>query len=177
MANKLYQTSSRELFQKYPNSVFIESGSYYGDGVQAALDAGFKTIHSIELDEKLYKHCADRFKDNVDVNIIFGDSHLVLDDILSEIDSPVTFWLDGHWAGTGTARGKYESPLVKELEAIGRHHIKNHTILVDDLRCWRKKVQGFDRESLINACLQINPEYKISFDKGYIENDILIAKL
>ena len=173
---KQFQTSSKELFQKHPNPVFIESGTYYGDGVQAAIDAGFKTIYSIELDENLYKLCADRFKDNTNVEIIFGDSHLVLDDLLHKIDSPATFWLDGHWAGGGTSRGKYESPLVQELEAIGRHHIKNHTILIDDLRCWNKNVQGFDKVTLIKACLQINPYYTISLDKGYIENDILIAQ-
>jgi len=176
MVTKFYQTSNKELFSKYLNPVFIESGTYYGDGVQAALDAGFKTVYSIELDGKLYLHCEDRFKDNENVHIIFGDSHLELDNLLSEINSPVTFWLDGHWAGDGTSRGKYESPLVQELEAIGRHHIKSHTILIDDLRCWNKDVQGFDREMLSKACLQINPEYKISFTKGYIENDILIAK-
>ena len=172
----MYQTSSKELFQKYPNPVFIESGTYYGDGIQAAVDSGFETIYSIELDEKLYRHCVNRFKDNMNVHIIFGDSHLVLDDLLSMIRSPITFWLDGHWAGEGTSMGKYESPLIKELEAIGRHHIKTHTILIDDLRCWNKDVQGFDREALSNTCLQINPEYKISFGKGYVENDILIAR-
>ena len=96
---------------------------------------------------------------------------------MSTIVSPATFWLDGHWAGGGTARGKYESPLIQELEAIGRHHIKTHTILIDDIRCWNRDVQGFDREALSKACLQINLEYTISFSKGYIENDILIAKL
>jgi len=172
----MYQTSSKELFSRYPNPVFIESGSYYGDGVQAALDAGFNNIYSIELDEKLYIYCTDRFKDKMNVNIIFGDSHLVLDELLSKITCPATFWLDGHWAGDGTARGKYESPLLKELEAIGRHHIKTHTILIDDLRCWDKRIQGFDRQVLSNACHQINPKYNISFTKGYVENDILIAE-
>jgi len=172
----MYQTASKDLFQKYMNPIFIESGTYYGDGVQMALDAGFETVYSIELDEKLYVYCVDRFKDKANVHIIFGDSHLVLDDLLSKITSPSTFWLDGHWAGEGTARGEYESPLIKELEAIGRHYIKTHTILIDDLRCWNKDIQGFDREALSKACLQINPEYKISFSKGYVENDILIAQ-
>jgi hypothetical protein len=173
----MYQTSSKELFQKYPNPVFIESGSYYGDGVQAAVDAGFKIIYSIELDAKLYMHCVNRFKDNPGVNIIFGDSHLLLDYILSRVNTPATFWLDGHWAGEGTARGEFESPLIKELEAIGRHYIKNHKILIDDLRCWNCGVQGFDKETITEVCLQINPEYKITFENGYAENDILVATI
>lgn len=171
----MFQTSSKELFSRYPNPVFVESGSYYGDGIQAAIDAGFKTIYSIELDPALYMHCINRFKDNEFVNILFGDSHLILDYLLNKVNDRVTFWLDGHWAGPGTSQGKYESPLVQELQAIGRHYLKDHTILIDDLRCWDKSVQGFDTELLIAECLKINPAYKFGFERGYVERDILVA--
>ena len=41
--------ASVELFKKYPNPVFIETGTCHGIGVQMALDAGFKYVFSIEL--------------------------------------------------------------------------------------------------------------------------------
>lgn len=171
----MYQTASKELFQRYMNPVFIESGSFMGDGIQMALDAGFKKIYSIELSENLYRKCVVRFRDNENVNLIFGDSHLVLDDLLIGINERVTFWLDGHWAGDDTAIGRYESPLIQELEAIGRHHIKNHIILIDDLRCWNRDVQGFDTEIIRQKCLEINPAYRFTFENGYMPNDILAA--
>ena len=39
--------SNTENFRKYPNEIFIETGSYMGDGVQQALDAGFKNVVTI----------------------------------------------------------------------------------------------------------------------------------
>ena len=172
----MYQTASVSLFSKYPNEVFIETGTYQGGGVQLALDAGFKTVYSIELDVNLYKHCVERFKDNPSVHIVQGDSHLVLGEIIKHIDCPITFWLDGHWAGEGTSMGKYESPVIQELDIIGSHHIKSHTIMIDDLRCWNLNVQGFDWKMIQEKCLEINPEYIITFADGYVPKDILIAR-
>ena len=39
--------SKKENFQKYLNNYFIETGSFVGDGVQQALDAGYKNIISV----------------------------------------------------------------------------------------------------------------------------------
>jgi hypothetical protein len=172
----MFQTSSKELFQKYPNPVFIESGTYYGDGAQAALDAGFKTVCSIELSQELYLHCKQRFKKIDNVIMFLGDSQTILNEILDEFNEPITFWLDGHWAGEGTAKGKYESPLIQELEIIGKYHKDKSIILIDDLRCWKKDIHGFDLETIIRKCLEINPKFQFSFENGYVPNDILVVR-
>ena len=39
-------SGSAAVFSKYPNPVFIETGSHTGDGIQFAIDAGFQTIIS-----------------------------------------------------------------------------------------------------------------------------------
>ena len=44
--------SKVENFKKYPNPVFVETGSLMGDGIQQALEAGFQKVISIELSEK-----------------------------------------------------------------------------------------------------------------------------
>ncbi len=173
----MYQTSNKELFQKYLNPVFIETGTYYGDGVREALLAGFETIYSIELSKELWEYCLNRYKDYPNVHLVFGDSHLVLDELLNKINEPVTFWLDGHYAGEGTTMGQFESPLLQELEAIGRHHIKTHILLIDDLRNWSVAVQGFDTEIIIRKCLEVNPDYKFTYENGYVPNDILVARV
>lgn len=167
--------ANKELFEKYLNPVFIESGSLYGDGIQSAIEAGFKEIYSIELAQPYYDHCVERFKNVSYVYIILGDSHLVLGELLSKIDRQITFWLDGHFCGGDSGFGKYESPLVQELEIIKTHPIKTHTILVDDLRCWKKETHGFDTATITAKLLEINPNYSLVFRDGTAPMDILIA--
>ena len=166
--------ASRELFQKYMNPIFIETGTYYGDGVQQAIDAGFKVICSIELSPNLYSHCIERFNsDNVFLSL--GDSAKVLPILLKEINEPITFWLDGHYSGEGTAMGSQNTPLLSELDIIKNHPIKNHTIMIDDLRGWYKDTHGFDTLDLMKIITGINPEYVFKLENGFIENDILVA--
>jgi hypothetical protein len=154
------------LFKKYLHRIFIETGSYQGDGIQMALDAGYEKVYSIELAEALFLQCSERFQDNLNVRVIFGDSANELPKLLKDIDEPVTFWLDGHWSWGETARGETDSPLIKELEAIREHHIKTHTIMIDDLRCWTLKEQGFNVKSLMNIALTINPAYRFTIEDG-----------
>lgn len=169
--------ADKNLFQKYLNPVFIETGSLVGDGIQNALDTGFKMIYSIELSKALYDICVNRFKDNDNVHLIFGDSSKELSRLLSMIKEPVTFWLDGHYSGGPTAIGDLDSPLMEELEAISNHPIKNHTLIIDDLRCWTISSHGFDTMSIMKKILTINPAYFFIYANGHIENDILIAKI
>ena len=168
---------NRELFKRYPNLIFIETGSYYGDGIQQALDAGFKRVYSIELSEEFYRECIKRFLDVRKVRLIFGQSQTVLETLLPLIKKQVTFWLDAH--------DDNSSPLLKELEIIKSHHIKTHTILIDDLRTWSIEKNGFDVDVLKSKLLEINPDYIFSLEDGYIpgsdvigyEKDILVAKV
>lgn len=168
---------NRELFKKYLNPVFIETGSYYGDGIQQALDAGFKRVYSIESSEELYNECIRRFRGIRKVRLMLGESQVVLKELLAKINKPATFWLDAH--------NETESPLLKELEVIKQHHIKTHTILIDDLRTWSIEKNGFDVDVLKSKLLEINSNYIFSFEDGYIpgsdvigyEKDILIATI
>ena len=89
-------SANKGLFEKYPNPIFIETGSMGGDGIKQALDEGFKVIYSIELAEKWYLHCVERFKKVPGVHMINGDSGELLEGLLKIIDKPTTFWLDGH---------------------------------------------------------------------------------
>lgn len=163
-----------ELFRKYLNPILIESGSFRGDGIQAGLDAGFRKIYSIELSEKYYDICCMRFR-GMNVHLIPGDSSEQMQELLSLIDENVTFWLDGHYSGEDTAIGKSNTPLLQELEIIKNHHIKNHKILIDDLRGWRHDTHGFDTLDLMKIILSINPEYQFRLENGFIEYDILTA--
>jgi hypothetical protein len=163
-------SNDSSLFKKYINKVFVETGSCVGVGINRAIEAGFEEIYSIELSEKLFEVCTGYFKDNSKVHLYFGDSRFVLKDIIDKIDEPITFWLDAHRTG-GLTVGELAPPLFEELEQIKNHHIKAHTIMIDDLRCW-----GNDwNERLKKEILTINPNYKFIIEDGTFEKDVLVA--
>lgn len=146
------------------NKIFIETGSYIGLGIEAALRLGFEEIHSIELSEKYYNICKERFKNNTNVHIHFGDSGIVLPEILQNTKSGITFWLDGHFSCLDTACAtNYVSPIQKELDAIEKYYNSDHVILIDDIK-------DFNQES-------INWNNKINNKCGYITKKELEEKL
>ena len=169
-------------FKPYLNPVFIETGTGGGDGILAALKCGFKKVISIEVDESLYQLCRGKFKLNDKVTVYLGDSIDVLPKILKGIDKRCTFWLDGHYSGEGTGYGKEYVPLMEELKIIAQHHIKNHTLLLDDMRLLRThtaewKDLKYSIEDVEKMIYSINPNYKITYAFGVVPNDILIAQV
>ena len=169
--------SNTENFRRHKNDVFIETGSLIGDGVQFALEAGFPEVISIELSDKYFEETRKRFESNPKVKIIHGDSYKVLPDVIRGIDKRITFWLDGRHSCGDTALGDYWTPLMQELDAIKEHPIKDHTIMIDDMRCWEEPnpVHGFFKDDIYKKLEEINPEYKFEFLDGHQEKDILVA--
>jgi len=169
-------------FERYKSPVFIETGSYCGEGIEGAITANFKTIYSIELSEHYYKVCQELFKGNKNVHLLFGDSVEVLPKLLKTLDCQCTFWLDGHWCGDVSAGESNPVPLMEELQAIKEHHRKDHIILIDDMRLLRThdaewkdlKYSVLDLEKMLRS---INPQYNIFYESGVTPDDVLIAHL
>lgn len=168
-----------ECFKDYVNPVFVETGSYSGDGIQAALDSGFDRVISMELNPPNYNECKSRFMDNPKVNVVYGDSANGLFDIIEKLDCQITFWLDAHYSGDGSPTGEVKYPLLYELNQIRRHPIKTHTIIIDDMRCWKgfDPLRDHDYTNIIDTVMAINPNYKIKFVDGTEPNDVLIASV
>lgn len=172
---------------KYPNKYFIETGTYQGDGIEKALKTEkFQYIYSIELDT--LRHIVNKEKYGIydNVTLIKGDSGKLLKLILKHIDVPCTFWLDAHFCADDAEYGDKWSPIIEELEAIKNHPIKNHTILIDDYRCMDN--MHFDKErnipigfpgkkKLLEMLQEINPDYRITFLKGAVKNDVVLARV
>jgi hypothetical protein len=55
--------------------------------------------------------------------------------VVTRLDGPALFWLDGHYSAGITARGSLETPVQRELEII-LASANDHVILVDDARCF-----------------------------------------
>jgi hypothetical protein len=88
--------------------------------------------------------------------------------ILSSINEPILFWLDGHYSGGETAKGEANTPILKELEFILRHPIKNHVILIDDARCFIGENDYPTLRELAVFVSGINNELNFT-----VENDII----
>lgn len=164
-------TLSLEVLKKYSNNVFLETGSNMGEGIQIAIDAGFKRIISFDIEEKYVNICKNRFISNNSVQVFLGDSGTDIYKFISDINESITFWLDGH--------GYYSVPLLNELEQINKHHLKNHTILIDDVRMFSNDLwNNLSQESVLNKIKQINDKYIFSYEDSFnAKNDILVAKI
>jgi len=170
--------TTAEVFRKYPNKYFVETGTYVGDGIQNALQAQFREIYSIELSPYHYQCSSDRFHGCPNVHLFLGNSASMLSQVLNQIDAPATFWLDSNYSSGNTARGETNTPILQELEAIALHPIKTHTILIDDVRLFGSIEFDFiELEEITAKIFEINPNYRISFEDGYVMRDVLVAKI
>lgn len=166
----------------YLNPVFIETGTNTGLGVKEAISHGFKKIISIDIEERYIAAAREEFTSDkypdVEFEFVEGSSADVLGDIISNLNEKITFFLDGHGCG--------KNPLGAELEAIKNHPIKDHTILVDDVRMlghnhgYFGEFWGEDtrRDIIIKAVMEVNSDYKISYHctpNGI--NDLMVAKI
>ena len=157
---------------RFSPKVFIETGTYYGDKIDA-LKHLFVKIISIELDKELYEKTKQRFKNYSNIEIIQGDSSEILPKILPNTNGKILFWLDAHYSGGITARGRNDTPILNELKAILNNHPKNNIILIDDARHFIGKNDYPTVDELINYLRKDN-NLNINFK---IENDIIIIQL
>jgi len=120
--------------QKHNHKIFVETGTYMGETLYMMKNS-FDELYSIELSSLLYKKALKVFRGISHVTLIHGDSGKQLKLLLKKIEHSVLFWLDAHYSGGITVRGKQETPIVSEIKAILSHNFK-HTILIDDARCF-----------------------------------------
>jgi hypothetical protein len=173
-------TLTRAVLDKYPNQIFVETGTLWGDAVQIALDCGFGKIYTIELNADLVANARRRFSTEISqgrVHVIEGDSFQLFPKILGHLLAPATFWLDAHWDGGPV--GRFKCPLPTELDALMEHPIRTHSLLIDDRRLlgqpngnWGSDVYESD---IIEKIKKINPLYEISYEPGYVPDDIIAA--
>lgn len=164
------------IFKKYLNPIFVETGSFKGEGIQCAIDAGFDTIKSVEIDQIRYEYCLKKFKNNQKVFLYLGSTEDNLWDMIKDINEPITFWLDAHWSGPGEPMSDQKCPLETELSIIAKHPIKTHTIMIDDMRCCNTDYFDFKtKDQIEQALLKINPNYKFIYENSWEPNDILVT--
>lgn len=173
-------TLTEKVLSKYINHTFIETGTYLGDSVELALKIGFEKIISIELLEELQIRNIKKFEKEISegkVDLITGDTSILFNEIVFSLNKRATFWLDAH-QDLGP-QGQKKCPLYDELEAISNSSIKDHTILIDDMRCLNGNIhwsEGITLEGITERIKRINKNYHFAFESSpFGERDILVA--
>lgn len=170
---------TRNYFKEYKgnHNIFIETGSYKGDAIVLARQAGFKEIKSMDVSISNVEYCCERFKDKRNITVARGDSAKFLEVFLMAIKEPVMIWLDAHsQLFEDEPPGENPFPLFKELEQVAKHPIKTHTILIDDiLMLTHPDVTGWTKKDIEAKLLEINPKYKLVYLSNPVINNILLA--
>lgn len=130
----------RTLKRQFDLTAFVETGCYLGDGIAAALEAGFRDIRSCDIDPARIEQCQLRFSGQEALTLRLGASSEVLPDLLPDADVPTLFWLDAHYPGhyglnhMETRLTKF--PVQFELAKICtlHHGASRDVILIDDMR-------------------------------------------
>ena len=119
--------------RKFGLTILVETGTYYGDMVDAMKDC-FERIYSIELSKPLYEKAKARFAGIEHIELIWGDSGTELARVVPRLERPALFWLDGHYSAGETARAAKDTPVYEELNCILESPVPGHVIIIDDAR-------------------------------------------
>lgn len=176
---------NRNLFQEYKRNciAFVETGSYRGDGIQAALDAGFREIISIDSEDVNIRFCRSRFnlvrEPGHVARMVLGDSATCLYQLIKDFKGPLMFWLDAHsqyLEDEVLAPGIEPYPLLKELAQIAKQGRTDHMIFIDDiLHLTHPDVTGWSRKIIEQHLREINPRYDFSYIANPVKHNLLIA--
>lgn len=131
----LKQAAIRRYIDLFGLKVFVETGTFRGDMVDA-MKSDFDRLYSIELSRELFERARHRFRSYDNVKLIHGDSGVQIARVLTEIDEPTLFWLDGHYSAGETARGEQDTPIMQELQHIFDAPDYGHVVIIDDARCF-----------------------------------------
>ena len=153
---------------------WVETGTYKGETTRFL--AGFGSqVHTIEPEETLYAAAVSSLAHLTNVKVHFGTSEEVLPQILATISGDCNFWLDGHYSGDQTFKGKVEFPLLEELTSIANNCMdgRSLTVFVDDVCCLSPIYEETFKVNLLDYLVDWARQHKLVWT---IENDIFIMR-
>lgn len=140
----------KEIDKDPENRVFFEIGSLEGNGIQEALNHGYDKIISVEIIKDYHEDCKNKFPQEIEsgkVCLIHGDAanHIKM---VSDIDQPITFLVDAHFADTHYDDLKKETDDVPPEEALAYEQILDflnsnsnvdNKIILDDIDTMQRR--------------------------------------
>lgn len=156
------------------NATWVETGTYMGD-MTRELAKTAKRVFTIEPEPSLHKAAAQRFLEVPNVSTLFGTSEEVMPEVLPEVESPVRFWLDGHYSAGGTFRGNRDTPIREELQMIGAFVATWDDVIVyiDDVRCFDSANDEYEDYPTLSELVDWAQIHGLGWG---IEQDIFIAR-
>ncbi|WP_445176620.1 FkbM family methyltransferase [Microcoleus sp.] len=121
-----------QLKAAYGINNFIETRTYQGHTAYWASQV-FEQVFTTEYSQDLYQKVTEKYGHIKNIDFLYGDSRNLLDNTVSQLQSPSLFWLDAHWSGGPTYGETDECPLLAEIEIINRSDC-DHFIFIDDAR-------------------------------------------
>ena len=162
----LKQMTVAEYGRRYGLRTLVETGTYYGEMV-APMRKHFDRIYSIELEPQLAEISRQRFGGDPSITVLEGDSQVLVPKVVAELKAPAVFWLDaGYYGWPELATDK--SRLTVEFEAILRHPVPGHVILMDDARGLNGQNGALTVEELTAYIAREFPERQVA-----VKHDIL----
>jgi hypothetical protein len=175
----------KEIFDKHKPNIYFETGLWNVDNetsLTQALRLPFDKFCSVDISQWHIAKAQNKYESLIQDNklkLFLGDSinlSKYLEDLSPTLDDKILFFLDSHG-------GQTACPLMEELEAIKNLERKDHIIMIDDIRIIRtciwsdhryKSSNDFEKQ-LKDKILEINSQYKFSYLKGVVDDDVLIA--
>jgi hypothetical protein len=149
-----------EFASRFNLQTLVETGTNYAHMLYVNKDK-FREIYSIELDEHRAQSARRKFASRTNIHVLQGDSAIVLPQLLSSLQEPCLFWLDGHDFDIAT-------PIQQELDAIYKHPIRGHVLLIDDARWFDGRTQYPTLQQLREKTAQEYPGHTIE-----VKDDII----
>jgi len=153
--------------KKFNYHIFIETGTLDGDMIEAQRNI-FLKLYSIELNKVFWQRAVVRFKKYNHIQILQGDSSIVLNKITNKLSEPAIFWLDGHYSAGDTAKGDKECPIFEEIDAIFSFNQFNHIIIIDDANSFDGKGDYPTIDELTLYIKKYNIKYELNINSGVL---------
>lgn len=130
--HKLKKDLVVDLGEMYYINTFVETGTAHGDLTAHAASNHYDLVHTIEMQQEYYDFAKAKLSRFPYVFCHFGNSSDVLPKIVAELrGASAVYFLDAHYSGPGTARADVDTPIVEELNTIGKG---KNVIVIDDAR-------------------------------------------
>jgi len=120
----------------YSIELFIETGTFKGQTSSWAAGA-FRNVITVENSKELFDEAVKNLAPLNNLRCLYGNSAIVLQKILADINEPALFWLDAHWCGGPTHNHADLFPLLEEIKVV-KQSAFNHIIMIDDARFFLK---------------------------------------
>ena len=142
-----------EFFVRSGCDTFVETGTYYGDTTRLIAPHA-RRVFTIEISPTHY-HIAKRTIHSDKVNILFGDSGVMLERLIPTLNTRTFFFLDAHPTNTATMIDSViRVPILKELETLAACPM-TASIVIDDAISFGRD-EGYPSREAITAFAETN---------------------